>query len=413
MSLAEQKGLVDPASSNVTSSAELMSAMSALASATAGTTILLAPGNYGDLRLNAKYGQPWAQFSGEVTIKSADAAHPATFSSVGLTGVSNLTFDGVKFDYTAAAGALDYIRPFNINGSSNITIENSTFDGDLAHGTGTPIDGYGTGWGLFVSNSSHVTVDNNDFFNWVRAALFSGVDNLTVEGNNVHDNRMDGLTFAQVSHVLIENNFIHDFRTDPANGDHPDMIQFWTAGTTRPSTDITIQGNFLDSGSGAWTQSIFMRNELVDQGKAGLEMYYQNVTIENNVIYNAHTHGITVGETVGLTIQNNTILQNPASALTDNPGLYIPTIHVRDASQDVLIAHNVLPQAHNPQLTMPSKQRTVTGNLFVQSHDSHGANYVRNLFVNPFAGASATLHDLKAVPGGIIDQMNVGSSATH
>ena len=43
-----------------------------------------------------------------------------------------------------------------------------------------------------------------------------------------------------------------------------------------------------------------MRNEMVDQGKAGLEMYYQNITIENNVIYNAQTHGITVGETTGL-----------------------------------------------------------------------------------------------------------------
>ena len=60
-----------------------------------------------------------------------------------------------------------------------------------------------------------------------------------------------------------------------------------------------------------WTQSIFMRNEVVDQGLAGANMYYQNVLIENNIIYNAHTHGITVGETIGLTIDHNTALTEP------------------------------------------------------------------------------------------------------
>ena len=90
------------------------------------------------------------------------------------------------------------------------------------------------------------------------------------------------------------------------------MIQFWTSGTTSPSTNITIRGNILNSGAGDWTRSIFMRNEMVDLGLAGDEMFYQNILIENNVIYNAHAHGITVGETDGLTIRNNTILYNPA-----------------------------------------------------------------------------------------------------
>ena len=155
-----------------------------------------------------------------------------------------------------------------------------------------------------------------------------------------------------------------------------------------------------------------MRNELVDQGKAGLEMYYQNITIDNNVIYNAHTHGITVGETIGLTIEHNTILQNPASA-PDGQLVYVPSIHLADASQDVLIAYNVLPQTYNPQLTTPTDQRTLTGNFWVQTNDPHGANYVGDLFVNSLAGAHATLADLKAVPGSTIDQMNVGSSLTQ
>ena len=96
------------------------------------------------------------------------------------------------------------------------------------------------------------------------------------------------MTFSNIDGVLIENNYIHDFRGSPGSGDHCDMIQFWTAGTTSPSTNITIRANVLDIGNGTATQSIFMRNEMVDTGQAGTEMYYKNVVIEDNTITNAH-----------------------------------------------------------------------------------------------------------------------------
>ena len=54
------------------------------------------------------------------------------------------------------------------------------------------------------------------------------------------------------------------------------MIQFWTAGTTSPSTNIIIAGNFLDSGNGDLTQSIFMRNEVVDHRAAATKCIYRN-----------------------------------------------------------------------------------------------------------------------------------------
>ena len=68
-----------------------------------------------------------------------------------------------------------------------------------------------------------------------------------------------------------------------------------------------------------------MRNEMVDTGGAGDEMFYRNITIEDNVIYNAQVHGITVGETHGLTIKNNTILRNQASG--DDKLVHVPRIY--------------------------------------------------------------------------------------
>ena len=66
------------------------------------------------------------------------------------------------------------------------------------------------------------------------------------------------------------------------------------------------------------------------------------------------------------------------------------------------------------QLTFPSTaNRTVENNLAVQRDNPNGANYYGDLFVNALANSAATLADLMAVPGGIIDQSNVGSSLTQ
>ena len=184
------------------------------------------------------------------------------------------------------------------------------------------------------------------------------------------------------------------------------MIQFWTSGTTSPSTNIVIRGNFLDSGTGLPSQSIFMRNEMVDTGAAGDAMFYRNILIEDNVIHNAHVHGITVGETHGLTIRNNTILQNADSG---NTGLVdVPTINVAAASTGVTVTNNILPRLPS----IGSAGALVTNNLIVQSDFPDGANYVGDLFVDALAGVNATLADLQAIPGGILQQLGVGSSLT-
>ncbi|MEO6299959.1 MAG: right-handed parallel beta-helix repeat-containing protein, partial [Paracoccaceae bacterium] len=254
----------------------------ALAHATGGETIQLASGNYGNLSLGTSTGHN-GTFPTNVTITSADPLHPATFSGFALNGVSNLTLDGVVCDYTFKTGDPVYTAPFSINGGDHITIKNSTFDGDVAKGTATAADGFATGLGLTVTGTQNLVIQGNEISNFYRGLTVSETTNATIAGNDVHAIRSDGMDFIQVQGITIEANHIHDFLTSPDSGDHPDMIQFWTSGTTQPSTDIVIRGNLLDSGNGTWTQSIFMRNEMVDQGLAGQAMYYRNVTIEQNV----------------------------------------------------------------------------------------------------------------------------------
>lgn len=326
---------------SVTNTSELNTAM---AQAKAGDTILLASGNYGAFSTGNDY-------SSAVTIKSANPGLPATFSSLDLNGATGITFDGITFDYKYKAGDPLHTSPFNVTGSSNIAIKSSTFDGDVASGANSIDNGYANGNGLIISGSNNVTVESSVFKTWMRGLIVSESSNVNVLKNEVTGIRSDGMDFIQVQNVLIEGNNIHDFRSAPNSDDHADFIQFWTTGTTAPSTDITIRNNILNIGQGTWAQSLFMRNELVDQGQAGTSMYYKNVLIENNTISNAHTHGITVGEANGLIVRNNVVIAAPmnlsnaynslyASQFGVNSGIMVPYIHLTDTSDNVTVTGN-------------------------------------------------------------------------
>ena len=195
---------------------------------------------------------------------------------------------------------------------------------------------------------------------------------------------------------LIEGNHIKNIRANPDSDYHRDMIQFLTNGTDIPSTDVVIRGNILNSGdSEAASQSIFMRNEAVDSQGAGRGMYYSNFLIEDNVIYNAHSNAIWVGYADGLSIRNNTLLQNTASAARN--ALHTPMITVANSS-DVDISKNI---AHKI-LTSNISGLTNSGNYIVQRVDSLADNFYDKLFVATDPGAP--VEALQALPGGTIEQ---------
>lgn len=362
--------------------------------------------------------QPFATFPGEVTITSKDSNNPAKFTSMTLSGVQNLTIDNVIFDYTYASTDLVWIAPFALgNGTGqlkNITIRNSGFDGDEASGTGNAAeDGFGFAKGLAVDGRSStgaratgIVIENNTFHRWHRAALFGSVDGLTVRNNEVYDVRSDGFDFAAVQNTVIEGNYMHDFRQSATSLDHMDMIQFWTNGTTWPNVNITIRGNWLMAQDGDWTQSIFMRNEEVDNGRAGSEMFYRNVLIENNVIHNAHLHGITLGEVDGVVVQNNTLLNNIDAGNPTAPlsSVHIPNISMKATSLNVNVTKNVI--AGGKPKTQPAG---FSDNLYVQQSYPTQAHYYNAYFANALAQGAVRKADLTVLPGSLVDTGNYGS----
>uniref|UniRef100_UPI00262B3D6E right-handed parallel beta-helix repeat-containing protein n=1 Tax=uncultured Shimia sp. TaxID=573152 RepID=UPI00262B3D6E len=343
----------------------------ALAQAEGGDTIQLAGGDYGTLSLWEGSGFS-VEFSSEVVITSIDPDNPATFSRMSLNGVSNLSLEGLEFDYTFESGQPKYARPFKVDNSNNIAIRNSTFDGDIASDTGTTADGYSNGIGLSVRKSEDITFENNEVSNFWMGVSMGGGTGYVVRNNDIHTIRSDGLTFTKVQDVLIEGNYIHDFRRNLEAGDHADMIQFWTYGNTEAITDVIIRNNTLDIGEGEHTQSIFMGNEAVDQG-ADSQMFYKNIAIEGNTILNGHLNGIVVGAANNLVVDGNVVLRDDGS-VPERAELSTgtPIIRIDKESTNVTITNNASADIWG---YLEQSDWTIANNLEVQDKDPLAPGY--------------------------------------
>lgn len=383
----------------------------ALEKANGGETILLESGTYEDFSLSAKNNFN-VQFASEVTVRSADSDDPAVFHKIALKGVENLTLDGLVFDYGFETGDINSTRPFSISGSSGISVVNSVFDGDRANDGVQDEDGFGIGVGLIVQGSNDVTVENSEFFHFHRGLIVNESQDVVVKGNEVHEIRSDGLNFIDVQRVLIKENHIHNFRAHYESGDHRDMIQFWTNGTDSPSTDIVIRDNTLDIGDGSFSQAIFMRNEVVDSQGGGQEMFYQNILIEQNSIYGGHLHGITVGETNGLTIRDNTLIAIEDANNPDQNGstVWVPAINIKVNSQDVTVDSNVTFAIEGFD---GQEDWNVKNNVFVQNSDPFGVGYYEDVFVTSSMTLGLDGHLFVAKPGSIVDNLGADAEALH
>ena len=365
-----------PVQAQTLSIADSAALREALRGAARDQVVELAPGDYGTLALKEK--------TAPSVIRSADPANPARIGGLKINGVTDLALEGLHLGYAYDASDKISVRPFDIRDSRGITLSGNTIRGDVARGRSAADDGYGFGIGLSVRYSTDVRIEGNEISVWHRGMALRGSKNVVVAGNDLHAIRMDGMNFAQMDGVRIEGNHIHDFKRSIDSKDHADMIQFWTNRTEEPSRDITIRDNVLNSGDGWFTQSIFMRNDLVDRGLAGPEMFYRDVVIEDNVILNAHLHGITVGETDGLVIRRNTLIQNTRSVgKKPDRKLWIPRIQVQPASRDVQMTDNL---AYSIKGYEGQKGWDVTGNLAIQNRSLMEPAHYSAVFADAMRG---------------------------
>jgi hypothetical protein len=135
-------------------------------------------------------------------------------------------------------------------------------------------------------------------------------------------------------------------------------------------------------------------------------MYYRDVRIEENVIVNGHTHGITVGAATGVVIRNNTLLRNPNAARGSDRArnVRVPRIRVSDLSRDVAVTDNLA-------VAFPVAQDgwQVTGNLAVQDISMAQPGYYDTLFRNAVRGDPRQIESFFYLPGGEAGRRGLGA----
>ena len=296
----------------VTNAAQLIRV---LKSARGGETILLAPGNYGDVSLAS------IQPRSTVTIRSADPDNDAMFTSLKLTRVHNLTFDDIDVTHVLAPGEREWESAIRVNASNNISFVGIDLSGSR---NGNPFD---DGNGLFVQGSSRIAVLDSTFHEFNNAVIFNKSSDVILAGNRIQDAR-EGVNIAEVNGGLFERNYVTGIRPDVSKGDHSDAFQVHAGGDNTVSNDLVFNANVI---MGAENQGIFIRSEKVMSH--GLK--HSNIVVTNNYVETNFRHAISVSDTDGVVVTNNSIRDANGDGLV--PGITLSNL------SNGLIARNVTP----------------------------------------------------------------------
>lgn len=336
-------------------------------------TIRLLPGSYKEVSIKG--------ISGPLRLTAADPQDMPRLSRLTVVDSTNVMFDRIVFDLSFYPDRNEPLwkTPFRLGNSQEVTFSNVLFDGDI-YPSASPVDnGFPGGRALVAQEMRGLRIIDSEIRNfWTGVTIFRS-DDVVFKGNDVHSMRKDGINLAQVQNVLIEGNIFHDFDRSANSDDHSDFLQLFSTNTEKPSVGVSVRNNIFNSGHGLFTQSIFFRNELVDKGLAGEDMFYRDLLFENNVIVNAHLHGISIGETDGLIIRNNTLIRN---RLSEGKGfsdeLASPRIRVAPSSRNVRVEGNLAYWFPRPQ----GADWKVTNNLVIQDDGRGKPGYYGLVFEN-------------------------------
>lgn len=333
---------------------------------------------------------PFAAEYQDLVIRADDHGPPPTIRRMSLSGARNIRLSGVRFEPGPLTSTRD--KPYQALRVSGLVIVDSAFvgphglDGDAAFGA--------LGFGLVVRGATGLKLLNCAFRMFHRAVVISMSSDVQIVGSRFTEMSSDGVNLEEVADVTIAGNHFSDFAKPPGQTYHQDFLQLWSVNAKTPSRDILVEDNFFSSGRGDSTQSIFLRNERVDSYDGGDAMFYRDLTIRNNVIHNGHLHGITVGETVGLTIVGNTLVQNFRED-EDRP-VNTPAINIRRASRDVRIEGNILAKPLGPV----EASWSAAGNRSLQMRDPLAPEYIGSALRNPLARGAAAPADFEVIDGG-------------
>ncbi len=370
----------------VRNSTELKDAMERLAAGDGGTVVMEA-GRYA-LTLTDPDG---SQTDAKVRLTSADPEDRAILTKLVLNGRENVTVDTVVFD-SSGTQVSPYHRDLEIAGSEDIAIRDSVFRGQATEALdGTPGQVAGVNLAL-IRNSDGVELRDNYMSGYYQGVAFKDSDNIVFAGNELTRFQGDGIRIAGVQDLLIEGNYLHGMLGTSQDINHSDMIQFWGTNIAQNTERVTIRDNVINTEDGPAYQMIFGRNEHYDRNG----WLFKDIVIEGNLLYGAHYNTISIAETDGMVVRNNTVLWNRDTRALLPGGEEGGSVNgwVRAPGSDNAVIEN----------NIATNIAGASGaNGVVTYDDASDPNYFARQFVNLDAGGSADLRDLSLRPGSAWD----------
>lgn len=320
--------------------------LSALSSAKAGDTILLAPGNYGAVKLSD------IKFSNYVTLRSADPDNRAVLQEVEFDNSAYIRLDDLVIDKGPQSGA----RLVEINASDHIDVVNSEIIGD---GPVSKTYGFYTNDGV-----TNLTISNNYVHDiGVGITVFSAKD-VVVSENLVDYVYSDFYKFGGVEDLLFENN-TGGGHLYPGPTTHADFVQFQGS-----ATDAVLRGNVFLAQNNERAQGLFFS-----------DAYYSNILIEDNIVYSGKINAIKVVSGENITVKNNTLLSPP------------------DVGHDAAVVSVPSGSVVENNIYTNKSGGTAGSNIVVQYENPNGAYHYDDLFANADTGLGVQLEDLIPVKG--------------
>ncbi|MBE9640433.1 PKD domain-containing protein [Salipiger mangrovisoli] len=323
--------------------------------------------------------------SAAVTIGSLDPSDPALIKSVQMSGAENITFENLRFNVSGQeVSGSGYL--VNISNSQNITFRNSVLSSDAEGPLGTTDDFAEGAMLALVRNCDGIAFEDNEVYGFDHGFAFLDSYNVSLVGNDIHSLQGDGIRIGGVSGMLIEGNHLHDFLGATQSANHSDMIQLWGTRINVNNEDIVIRENFLDTGNGANYQMIFGRNEAFDDNG----FLYKGIVVEHNLLYGANFHSISIVDTSGMIVRNNTVLYNP-----DAYNIFA------DGSETQSLATGMIRVGGEGAIIEDNVAHAITGggvNYVLGAASTLQDNDYRAHFVNVEAGGDGDLRDLMLRP---------------
>jgi hypothetical protein len=298
---------------NVSTAAQLTTALD---NSVAGDTILVAPGSYGTLNLGNR-----RKAGGQVTLRSANQADPAEFSSILGNSPAGWIIDNFLVGpATAAVGQRQ----------GNCIQFDSTARSQPLSPTTRPPESEPRRNPLLHQCPERITLRNLLCRNREFGIAFPwGCIDVIIEACEIFAYQHDALRcYNKCDNLIIRNNWIHGcVPLDPAP-DHRDCIQFAVNWRGHGGGSAVIENNYLDTNTAAHVlhQTTMLHNGVVsgtgsnsstlpDHGTGTWENdAYGSFIIRNNFVVGRYVHGLAFGATKNVLVERNTLRRGPAGS---------------------------------------------------------------------------------------------------